>query len=75
MCPPRIPADEFVNLHFLPDSVFNKEQNCYRPFVDIYGSPTTDDDRPSLQAKTSWSTDTDKKNKALLVAGTVMDIY
>jgi hypothetical protein len=69
LCPPRIPEEEFKNLHFLPDSVFNKAENCYRPFEEVYGKRTNDDDRPSLQNKNAWSTDTDKDHKALLVAG------
>lgn len=63
--PPRIPPDLFEELFFLPDPVLGSDSK-FLGFCDVYGTPTTDKDRPGLKF-TGVATDRDKKFKSLLV--------
>ena len=46
--PPRLPKDVFDTLKHIPDPV--REVNVYKPFSEVYGTETTEKDRPSLQS-------------------------
>lgn len=65
--PPRLAADVFETLHFLPDPVLG-QGGSYKDFSDVYGTETTDKDRPSLKVKPQ-SSERDKKNVYVLVGG------
>lgn len=71
--PPRLSQEIFKDLHFLPDPVLN-EDGAYKSFEDIYGTPTTDKDRPSLQEKVPTSRNRDKELKNLLVASEYLSL-
>lgn len=45
-----MPMDIFRNIHHLPDPTPGEEGH-YAPFEDVYRTPTTEQHRPSLQAK------------------------
>ena len=47
--PPRLPADIFDGLHFLPDPVVL--DGGYEDFDQLYGTVTSEKDRPSLISK------------------------
>ena len=52
-CPvhsPRLTADMFEELHFLPDPVVQPNGDMGN-FDDLYGTETTDNDRPSLKSQ------------------------
>ena len=71
--PPRLPDDIYNSLHFLPDPVVDHSSNRFKSFPDVYGTATTESDRPSL--KTSKAKNhTDKENKGLFVAAKVRDV-
>ena len=42
-----MPGEIFKTLHFLPDPL--TRDNHYVPFEELYGVPTTEGDRPSLE--------------------------
>ena len=65
--PPRLPEDRFASLNWLPDPMLNSDKTSFLPFGDLYGKETTADDCPSI--RNSISSEEDKKNKHLLVAG------
>ena len=44
--PPRLPSDVFDQLHHLPDPSMG-EGGHYKPFMDVFGRTTTEDERPS----------------------------
>ena len=44
--PVRMDIDQFKNIHCLPDPVMGPDDH-YKPFSDVYGTPTTENDRPS----------------------------
>ena len=46
--PVRMPREAFDTLSFLPDPVPG-EGGHYRPFDDVFGTPTSEEFRPSLQ--------------------------
>ena len=46
--PPRMPEETFPQLHNLPDPLIGEDEH-YQPFVDVFGTTTTEKDRPSLQ--------------------------
>ncbi|XP_070556692.1 uncharacterized protein [Ptychodera flava] len=50
---PRLPNDVFTGLHHLPDPVLDDSGMHYKPFAEVYGTVTTEKDRPSLQSNTS----------------------
>ena len=51
MCKPvRMPLDVFKSISYLPDPVPG-EDGHYLPFSEVYGTNTTEQHRPSLQAK------------------------
>ena len=56
----------FSDLHFLPDPVVNDAAE-YKDLDEVYGTITTDKDRPSLR-HSPQATDVDKENKKHLVA-------
>ena len=56
------------NLDKPPDPVFNTSGSVYLPFNQEFGTPTTDTAKPSLKEKLV-STESDKQNKSVLVAG------
>lgn len=45
---PRLPKEVFDTICHLPDPV--KDGDVYKPFSDVYGTITTEEDRPSLQS-------------------------
>lgn len=65
LCPPRIPLDDFKNLHFVPDPLL--ENDTFLDFEKIYGTSTDEVARPSAQ-KTPEKSERDKNFKAILVA-------
>ena len=48
--PVRMPMDIFRNIHHLPDPTPGEEGH-YASFEDVYGTPTTERHRPSLQVR------------------------
>lgn len=56
--PPRLPQEIFNTLHYIPDPIH--DGNVHKPFSDIYGTITTEKDRPSLNssAEKTWSWNT-----------------
>lgn len=47
---PRLPAEVFETLHFLPDPILSEsEEGHYQAFHEVYGKPTTEKDRPSTK--------------------------
>ena len=48
--PVRLPTDTFKMLHHLPHPMPGEDDH-YTPFADVFGKPTTDEHRPSLQQK------------------------
>lgn len=67
MNPPRLPPADFDELCFLPDPVLNEARE-YKDLAEVYGTDTSDSDRPGL-AHTPQPTDADKENKKYFVAG------
>lgn len=65
--PPRLPHDVFEQLSFLPDPVLGCNRR-FKPFTEVYGTDTSDSDRPSLHNKPEL-TERDKKFKSMFVAG------
>ena len=48
--PPRLPADVYQNLQYLPDPVLSDtEEGHYKSFDEVYGEQTTEKDRPSIK--------------------------
>jgi len=45
---PHLPKKIFETIHHLPDPV--RDGNVYKTFSDVYGTSTTEKDRPSLQS-------------------------
>ncbi|XP_060585359.1 uncharacterized protein LOC132741240 isoform X2 [Ruditapes philippinarum] len=50
LSPPRIPEDRYCSLNFLPDPVLDQDGN-YKSFEEVYGTETSENDRPSLKVK------------------------
>ncbi|XP_035678681.1 uncharacterized protein LOC118417277 [Branchiostoma floridae] len=50
LCPPRLPADVFETVSFLPDPTLDVSREHYKKFAEVYGSCTTEEDRPSLKS-------------------------
>jgi len=46
--PPRLPKEDFVKLHHLPDPVIGDDDH-YQPFSKVFGTQTTEKDWPSAQ--------------------------
>ena len=46
--PPRLPQETFDKLHHSPDPIIGSDQH-YLPFEEVYGTETTEKDRPSAQ--------------------------
>ena len=65
--PPRLSAEDFEQLHFLPDPVPGTDGK-YKDFSELYGTQTTDNHRPGLQNKPQLA-ENDKAHKELFVAG------
>lgn len=65
--PPRLPAEQFAELFFVPDPVTG-DNTTYKDFSDVYGTFTTDNARPSLKDATQES-QRDKQFKKLLTSG------
>ena len=55
------------DIDFLPDPVLG-EDGDYKSFDAVYGTPTKDSDRPSLQFKPQ-TTENDQKHKKLFTGG------
>ncbi|XP_019633426.1 PREDICTED: uncharacterized protein LOC109476848 [Branchiostoma belcheri] len=70
LCPPRLPADVFETMAFLPDPTLDISREHYKEFAEVYGCCTSEEDRPSLKAPNEKN-ETDKKRRSLLVAGKV----
>lgn len=70
--PPSIPLGVFVGVHFLPSPMLDIGTK-YREFDEVYGTETTEQDRPSLQNNGRKGA-TDEALKHLLVAGKVRGI-
>ena len=54
--PPTLPQEELQELKQFPDPVKEPDGSHYKPFSDIWGSVTTEKDRPSLSSRKSGST-------------------
>ncbi|KAK3106924.1 hypothetical protein FSP39_003134, partial [Pinctada imbricata] len=67
MNPPRLSEETFRTLHWLPDPVAEDDGSAYKTFDDLYGTETTDKDRPSLKEHCS-PTERDKKLKGIHTA-------
>ena len=46
--PPRLPKEIFDTLHHIPDPI--RDGDVYKPFAEVYGTETTENDRPSLKS-------------------------
>ena len=72
--PPRLADEQFQQLHFLPDPVL-KDKESYKSFEELYGTLTTDADRPSLQSrKFRHPADNQHKRDGLFVSAKVRDV-
>ena len=50
--PPRLPPEEFGTLSFLPDPVPSPDDDQhYKKFDELYGTPTSEKHRPSVEVK------------------------
>ncbi|KAK3105417.1 hypothetical protein FSP39_024872 [Pinctada imbricata] len=67
MNPPRLSEETFRTLHWLPDPVAEDDGSAYKTFDDLYGTETTDKDRPSLKEHCS-PTERDEKLKGIHTA-------
>ena len=45
--PPRLPESVFQELYHIPDPIPGDDQQHYKPFSSVYGTLTTEKDRPS----------------------------
>ena len=45
--PVRMDSERFKSIHFLPDPVMGSDDH-YIPFTDVYGTDTSENERPSL---------------------------
>ncbi|KAK3097052.1 hypothetical protein FSP39_005923 [Pinctada imbricata] len=66
--PPKLQADE---VHWLPDPTLDENREEFLPFATLFGKETTDKDRPSSGGDSS---EEDKKNRSILVAGKVRSV-
>lgn len=67
--PPSIASDIFSNIYFLPSPMLDSGDK-YKIFEDVYGTATTERDRPSLQA--TGDKQADEGTKHLLNASRVI---
>lgn len=65
--PPRL-GEKMDNLHWLPDPQRTPDGEDWLPFDQVYGTPTTDDQRPGLKEKQKGHPE-DTRNCKLLVSG------
>lgn len=63
--PPHLPPREFEQLHFIPDPMLGNDGK-FKSFDELYGTMTTDSDRPSLKDNPQ-PTERGKKFKGLLL--------
>ena len=59
---PSLPSDLLASVHLLPSPMLVGDSNRQKKFDDIYGTPTTERDRPSLQASGDKTADEDIKH-------------
>ena len=45
---PTIPAEDFKDIHHFPDPMKTSGQDHYKPFAEVWGTETSEKDRPSL---------------------------
>ena len=65
--PPRLLADIYGDLHFVPDPVLQKSDSSkFKDFSEVYGQPTDDSCRPSLSSKAATKSTKDAQLKHLL---------
>ncbi len=70
--PPRLPADEFSKLSFLPLPLMDESKEHYQVFDSVYGQLPSEIDRPSRSAEPlPEAKQHDSEHKALIVAGKV----
>lgn len=50
---PRLPSEVFLQLHHFPDPLRKLNSESYMDFHDVWGTSTTEKDRPSLATKKS----------------------
>ena len=51
ICKPlQMDSELYKKVHFLPDPVMGPDDH-YKPFADVYGTPTTEEGRPSLMQR------------------------
>ena len=65
--PVHMPRDIFDQIHHLPDAVHESDRH-YSPFVNVYGTQTTEEHRPSLQHSSR------KKHKSLPFSTSVQHV-
>ena len=46
-----MPLDKFAQIKRFPDPVLNTTTGHYKPFSEVYGTATSEDDRPSIKEK------------------------
>ncbi|KAI8511918.1 hypothetical protein Bbelb_110180 [Branchiostoma belcheri] len=68
LCPPRLPADVFETIAFLPDPTLDISREHYKEFAEVYGCCTSEEDRPSLKAPNEKN-ETDKKRRRTVTDG------
>ena len=72
---PTIPAEDLKDIHHFPDPM--KSQDHYKPFAEVWGTETSEKDRPSLlqqqKSRQCTTADTDK-NTLSIMSTTVRDI-
>ena len=66
--PPSLPHEVFADMHFLPSPTLTSHDK-YKKFEEVYGTSTTEKDRPSLQQ--SGNKAADEPFKHLLTAARV----
>ena len=63
-CKPTLPSEIFSALEWIPDPVYCSTSGHYLPYSDIWGTKTTEKDRPSLKQPVG----ADQQNKEILVS-------
>ena len=63
-CKPTLPSEIFSALEWIPDPVYCPTSGHYLPYSDIWGTKTTEKDRPSLKQPVG----ADQQNKEILVS-------
>ena len=60
--PSTLPPDLLKELHHFPDPVLATDKEHYKPFADVWGTATTEEDRPSLSNRGTSENASTKSN-------------